>query len=89
MCAVIRRWNTEVLPCWEVTRGTWWVKDMVYDGIPPAVREQVWARAVGNDLNITPDYYQILRQQAKVAEAAARRASLGVWTICGGRLCNE
>jgi hypothetical protein len=65
MGAVIGRWNTEILPHWDAMRTTRRVKDMVFDGVPPPVREAVWARAVGNDLNITAEYYAILRRQAQ------------------------
>jgi hypothetical protein len=35
------------------------VRDLWWQGIPPCVRGKVWRLAVGNELNITPDLYQI------------------------------
>ncbi|ELU01805.1 hypothetical protein CAPTEDRAFT_224494 [Capitella teleta] len=52
------------------TRELWW------NGIPSSVRGKVWKLAIGNDLNLTPELYEICLARAKdriklMREAAA------------------
>ncbi|XP_046709776.1 TBC1 domain family member 12 isoform X1 [Silurus meridionalis] len=58
-------WNTEVLPNWDSMRGTRRVKDLWWQGLPPNVRGKVWSLAIGNELNITPELYEIFLSRAK------------------------
>lgn len=58
-------WNTEILPNWESMRGTRRVRDLWWQGLPPNVRGKVWSLAVGNELNITSDLYEIFLSRAK------------------------
>ncbi|XP_056325105.1 TBC1 domain family member 12 isoform X2 [Danio aesculapii] len=58
-------WNTEILPNWESMRGTRRVRDLWWQGLPPNVRGKVWSLAIGNELNITSDLYEIFLSRAK------------------------
>ncbi|XP_066527041.1 TBC1 domain family member 12 isoform X2 [Hoplias malabaricus] len=58
-------WNTEVLPNWESMRNTRRVRELWWQGLPPSVRGKVWSLAIGNELNITPELYEIFLSRAK------------------------
>uniref|UniRef100_A0A672JZS3 TBC1 domain family member 12-like n=1 Tax=Sinocyclocheilus grahami TaxID=75366 RepID=A0A672JZS3_SINGR len=58
-------WNMEVLPNWESMRNTRRVRDLWWQGVPPSVRGKVWSLAIGNELNITPELYEIFLSRAK------------------------
>ncbi|KAB0390383.1 hypothetical protein E2I00_007209 [Balaenoptera physalus] len=58
-------WINEVLPNWEVMRSTRRVRELWWQGLPPSVRGKVWRLAVGNELNITPELYEIFLSRAK------------------------
>ncbi|XP_044155894.1 TBC1 domain family member 12 isoform X1 [Bufo gargarizans] len=58
-------WNTEILPNWDAMRNTRKVRDLWWQGLPPSVRGKVWSLAVGNELNITSELYEIFLSRAK------------------------
>ncbi|XP_048362011.1 TBC1 domain family member 12 isoform X2 [Sphaerodactylus townsendi] len=58
-------WINEILPNWESTRSTRRVRELWWQGLPPSVRGKVWSLAVGNELNITPELYEIFLSRAK------------------------
>ncbi|XP_065098814.1 TBC1 domain family member 12 isoform X3 [Paramisgurnus dabryanus] len=58
-------WNNEILTNWENMRGTRRVRDLWWQGLPPSVRGKVWSLAIGNELNITSDLYEIFLSRAK------------------------
>lgn len=58
-------WNTDILPNWDAMRNTRRVRDLWWQGLPPSVRGKVWSLAVGNELNITPELYEIFLSRAK------------------------
>ncbi|ROL53930.1 TBC1 domain family member 12, partial [Anabarilius grahami] len=58
-------WNNEILPNWESMRGLRRVRDLWWQGLPPNVRGKVWSLAIGNELNITSDLYEIFLSRAK------------------------
>ncbi|XP_029465733.1 TBC1 domain family member 12 isoform X2 [Rhinatrema bivittatum] len=58
-------WNTEILPNWENIRNTRKVRELWWQGLPPSVRGKVWSLAIGNELNITPELYEIFLSRAK------------------------
>ncbi|GAB6023284.1 hypothetical protein CHUAL_008095 [Chamberlinius hualienensis] len=58
-------WNTEVLPSWETAKNCRKAKKMWWQGIPPSVRGKVWQLAIGNDLHITHELYEICVCRAK------------------------
>ncbi|KAL7374604.1 hypothetical protein ABVT39_003809 [Epinephelus coioides] len=58
-------WNQEILPNWSTMCTSRRVRDLWWQGIPPSVRGKVWSLAVGNDLNITHELYNICLARAK------------------------
>ncbi|KAI4903938.1 hypothetical protein NFI96_031941 [Prochilodus magdalenae] len=58
-------WNTEILPNWESLKNTRRVRELWWQGLPPSVRGKVWSLAIGNELNITPELYEIFLSRAK------------------------
>ncbi|KAM9011353.1 TBC1 domain family member 12 isoform 2-T2 [Ara ararauna] len=58
-------WVNEILPNWEGMRATRKVRELWWQGLPPRVRGKVWSLAVGNELNITPELYEIFLSRAK------------------------
>uniref|UniRef100_A0A8C4RNX2 TBC1 domain family member 12 n=1 Tax=Erpetoichthys calabaricus TaxID=27687 RepID=A0A8C4RNX2_ERPCA len=58
-------WNSEILPNWEVMRNTRKVRELWWQGLPPSVRGKVWSLAIGNELNITHELYEIFLSRAK------------------------
>ncbi|MGH0169526.1 UNVERIFIED_CONTAM: hypothetical protein FKN15_056966 [Acipenser sinensis] len=58
-------WNSEILPNWEAMRSTRKVREFWWQGLPPSVRGKVWSLAVGNELNITHELYEIFLSRAK------------------------
>ncbi|KAK5848637.1 hypothetical protein PBY51_006234 [Eleginops maclovinus] len=58
-------WNQEILPNWSTTCTSRRVRDLWWQGIPPSVRGKVWSLAVGNELNITHELYNICLSRAK------------------------
>ncbi|XP_078717591.1 TBC1 domain family member 14-like isoform X1 [Lampetra fluviatilis] len=58
-------WNTEILPNWEQTCNSRKVRDLWWQGIPPSIRGKIWSLAIGNELNITPELYEIFLSRAK------------------------
>ncbi|XP_062240021.1 TBC1 domain family member 14 isoform X2 [Platichthys flesus] len=58
-------WNQEILPNWSTTCTSRRVRDLWWQGIPPSVRGKVWSLAVGNDLNITHELYNICLSRAR------------------------
>ncbi|XP_067007796.2 TBC1 domain family member 14 [Anabrus simplex] len=60
-----RMWNNEILPKWETMRNSRKAQDLWWQGIPPSVRGKVWRLAIGNDLNITHQLYNICVARAQ------------------------
>lgn len=58
-------WNNEILPHWDTVKGTRRVRELWWQGLPPGVRGRVWSLAIGNELNITPELYEIFLSRAK------------------------
>lgn len=58
-------WNQEILPNWSTMCTSRRVRDLWWQGIPPSVRGKVWSLAVGNELNITHELYNICLSRAK------------------------
>ncbi|XP_037637763.1 TBC1 domain family member 12-like isoform X1 [Sebastes umbrosus] len=58
-------WNTEILPHWDTMKATRRVRELWWQGLPPSVRGGVWSLAIGNELNITPELYEIFLSRAK------------------------
>ncbi|XP_012513807.1 PREDICTED: TBC1 domain family member 14-like [Propithecus coquereli] len=58
-------WNNEILPNWETMWCSRKVRDSWWQGIPPSVRGKVWSLAIGNELNITHELFDICLARAK------------------------
>ncbi|XP_007895912.1 TBC1 domain family member 14 isoform X2 [Callorhinchus milii] len=58
-------WNNDILPNWETVYQSRKVRELWWQGIPPSVRGKVWRLAMGNDLNITHELYDICLSRAK------------------------
>ncbi|XP_061646197.1 TBC1 domain family member 12-like isoform X2 [Phyllopteryx taeniolatus] len=58
-------WNTHILPHWDAVKGTRRVRELWWQGLPPSVRGRVWRLAIGNELNITAELYDIFLCRAK------------------------
>ncbi|XP_005292597.2 TBC1 domain family member 12 isoform X1 [Chrysemys picta bellii] len=58
-------WINEILPNWEGMRTTRRVRELWWQGLPPSVRGKVWSLAIGNELNITHELYEIFLSRAK------------------------
>ncbi|KAI5626475.1 TBC1 domain family member 14 isoform X1 [Silurus asotus] len=58
-------WSQEILPNWNSVCSSKRVRDLWWQGIPPSVRGRVWALAIGNELNITHELYDICLARAK------------------------
>lgn len=58
-------WIQEILPNWSTMCTSRRVRDLWWQGIPPSVRGKVWSLAVGNDLTITHELFNICLSRAK------------------------
>ncbi|EHB03671.1 TBC1 domain family member 14 [Heterocephalus glaber] len=58
-------WNNEILPNWDTMWCSRKVRDLWWQGIPPSVRGRVWSLAIGNELNITHELFDICLARAK------------------------
>ncbi|TRY99652.1 hypothetical protein DNTS_018057 [Danionella cerebrum] len=58
-------WSQEILPNWQSMCSSKRVRDLWWQGLPPSVRGKVWSLAIGNDLNITDELYNICLSRAK------------------------
>lgn len=60
----VKIWLNEILPNWERERHSRRTRDLWWNGLPSAVRGKVWRLAIGNDLNITGQLYEICALRA-------------------------
>ncbi|XP_046888318.1 TBC1 domain family member 12 isoform X3 [Hypomesus transpacificus] len=58
-------WNNDILPHWDSMKNTRRARELWWQGLPPNVRGRVWSLAISNELNITPELYQIFLSRAK------------------------
>lgn len=58
--AILGDWDAEVHK--KETRELWW------QGVPAALRGQIWARAIGNDLQLNTTSFKAALKRAKMAE---------------------
>ncbi|XP_028857371.1 TBC1 domain family member 14 isoform X2 [Denticeps clupeoides] len=58
-------WNQEILPKWHSVCASRRVRDLCWQGVPPCVRGKVWSLAVGNELNITHELFNICLSRAR------------------------
>lgn len=65
VCSNTLIWNQHILPRWDTERSSGRTLDLWWGGLPPSVRGRVWSRAIGNELSITPDLYEIFVSRAR------------------------
>ncbi|KAM8803099.1 TBC1 domain family member 14 isoform 2-T2 [Rhynchonycteris naso] len=58
-------WNNEILPNWDAMWCSRKARDLWWQGVPPSVRGKVWSLAIGNELNITHELFDICLARAK------------------------
>ncbi|XP_066275916.1 TBC1 domain family member 14-like isoform X2 [Branchiostoma lanceolatum] len=58
-------WNSEILNNWDMMKQSRKAQELWWQGLPPSIRGKVWKLAIGNDLNITYELYEIFRARAK------------------------
>lgn len=55
----IKFWANEILPKWDDMKEHKKTQELWWNGVPSSVRERVWTLAIGNDLNITIELFDI------------------------------
>jgi hypothetical protein len=50
-------WRKEVMPNWQVLLKKGKLTQIVFKGVPPTVRGEVWMMMLGNRLSITPEMF--------------------------------
>ncbi|XP_071441998.1 TBC1 domain family member 14-like [Hetaerina americana] len=73
----VRVWNSEILPKWDTMKNSRKSRDLWWQGIPPSVRGKVWRLSISNDLNITPELYEICVSRAQERLKAAENGCNG------------
>ncbi|VDN82148.1 unnamed protein product [Brugia pahangi] len=58
-------WCSRILPNWENMKDSKHCRELWWRGIPPKVRGHVWSLAIGNELNLTPELYEICVTRAR------------------------
>lgn len=58
-------WLNDVLPKWNSVLSCRKIRNLWWQGIPPCVRGKVWQLAIGNELNVTPELYEICVSRAQ------------------------
>ncbi|RZF49182.1 hypothetical protein LSTR_LSTR008468 [Laodelphax striatellus] len=66
-----RTWNQDILPKWDTMHNSRKARELWWQGVPPCVRGRVWKLAIGNELNLTHQLYDIccLRAQDMLKSA--------------------
>jgi hypothetical protein len=68
-----REWLA-VLDRFDKSVGTAKTRKLIWSGVPPSLRGRVWLAAIGNDLHVTRDLFEIFRKRAADAKAASLAA---------------
>ncbi|KAK6618651.1 hypothetical protein RUM43_013042 [Polyplax serrata] len=58
-------WSCEIIPKWDVMKNSRKTRDLWWAGIPPSMRGKIWKLAIGNELNITYQLYEICAARAQ------------------------
>ncbi|XP_018544124.1 TBC1 domain family member 12 isoform X2 [Lates calcarifer] len=58
-------WNQNILPHWDSMKSSRRAQDLWWGGLPPSVRGRVWSLAIGNELNVTAELYEIFLSRAR------------------------
>ncbi|KAF5279768.1 hypothetical protein FQA39_LY05458 [Lamprigera yunnana] len=65
LAASTKHFTQIVLPSWESMHNCRKTRDLWWQGLPSSVRGKVWRLAIGNDLNVTQQLYEICLQRAQ------------------------
>lgn len=79
-------WQHEILPQWASMRHTLRVRQLWWNGLPPNVRGKVWQLAIGNDLNLTTDLYEIMVSRAHEKLRSMNREQTSTFEDCDSSL---
>lgn len=60
-----KTWNEDILPNWNSVKDSRKTRDLWWKGLPPSIRGRVWKLAIGNDLNITQELFDICTVRSK------------------------
>ncbi|KAJ8962460.1 hypothetical protein NQ314_005722 [Rhamnusium bicolor] len=63
--AAAKHFTLQVLPNWDVMRFNKKTQELWWQGLPSSVRGKVWRLAIGNELNVTPQLYEICLGRAQ------------------------
>ncbi|KAM6898367.1 LOW QUALITY PROTEIN: TBC1 domain family member 12-like [Lycodopsis pacificus] len=74
-------WNEHILPNWDAMRSGRRARDLWWGGFTSSVRGRVWSLAVGNELNITAELYEIFLSRAKEKWRSLNGVSSGLELI--------
>ncbi|OLL26840.1 TBC domain-containing protein [Neolecta irregularis DAH-3] len=58
-------WEKTLIPNWDTAIDDEGVRELWWSGLPPIVRGQVWEKAIGNALALSPNTFQIALDRAK------------------------
>ncbi|GIX92381.1 TBC1 domain family member 12 [Caerostris extrusa] len=72
-------WNEEILPNWNNVKDNRKTRDLWWKGLPPSIRGRVWKLAIGNDLNITQELFDICTARSKEK----------IWVTTDVKLCEN
>ncbi|KAB0796053.1 hypothetical protein PPYR_10114 [Photinus pyralis] len=65
LAAATKHFTQVVLPNWESMHNSRKTRDLWWQGLPSSVRGKIWRLAIGNDLNLTQQLYEICLQRAQ------------------------
>lgn len=66
-------WSSEILPNWDTMCTSKKAREMWWQGLPPSVRGKIWRLAIGNDLHITHELFDIFQAHAYEKLLVTRR----------------
>uniref|UniRef100_A0A6A7G0G3 TBC1 domain family member 14 n=1 Tax=Hirondellea gigas TaxID=1518452 RepID=A0A6A7G0G3_9CRUS len=58
-------WTEDVIPQWSSKRDSKKCRELWWKGVPSCVRGKVWQLAIGNQLNVSPHLYHMLKKRAE------------------------
>eukprot|EP01087_Luapelamoeba_hula_P011202 TRINITY_DN3015_c0_g2_i4.p1 TRINITY_DN3015_c0_g2~~TRINITY_DN3015_c0_g2_i4.p1 ORF type:complete len:835 (-),score=195.61 TRINITY_DN3015_c0_g2_i4:29-2533(-) len=66
----------EAIPKWTQFKNTAKLRKLVWQGVPPSMRDKVWPLSLGNDLNINQELYAIMLEKSKKAKRQALKEKM-------------
>jgi hypothetical protein len=81
MANSLRIWNTEIIPNWSELKVTKRTQQLWWHGLPPSIRGKVWKLAIGNQLELTNETYDIFRKKAEEKIEILSKKSTGIESL--------